>query len=233
MSVPQPPANVYNAVSPVARQYGVPDQIWETVSYMESGYNPNAVGDQGTSFGLFQLHQGGQLRSDPSRVLGISGAVENATEAMPAIAGAWHKLQITFNPNQLSWWEQFASQSGHPGGSTTDPQTIQASQIMMKDYSLNLSNLGSNTLNDITSNISSIDNVQQSSHTPTDKCSMDNCPAEIAILGGCDTWIKQCQGENLLQAMYENFRNPHYWIKGSVYVFGGFIVLIGFIRLIK
>lgn len=31
------------------------------VSYYESSWNPNAIGDNGTSFGLMQMHQGGGL----------------------------------------------------------------------------------------------------------------------------------------------------------------------------
>lgn len=35
-------------------------QAMLSVAWMESGFNPRAVGDGGTSFGIFQLHYGGQ-----------------------------------------------------------------------------------------------------------------------------------------------------------------------------
>lgn len=40
-------------------KYGIPSWIPETIAKGESGLNPNSVGDNGTSFGLFQLHRGG------------------------------------------------------------------------------------------------------------------------------------------------------------------------------
>ncbi len=118
MSIPTPPPNVYGSVASVAMQYGVPDSIWETVADAESGYNVAAVGDNGTSFGLFQLHQGGQL---PSQYNNNPRAVFdprlNAEIAMPAIARAWNNLKGSFNASSQSWWQSFAAQSGHPGGS--------------------------------------------------------------------------------------------------------------------
>lgn len=110
------PSNVYNAVAPIAREYNVPDSVWETIAYEESGFNTQAVGDQGTSFGLFQLHEGGQLPhsyySDPQAVF---DPTLNAQLAMPSIAQAYQDSG-TVNTNSLSWWEQFAANSGHPGG---------------------------------------------------------------------------------------------------------------------
>src|SRR5690242_1201828 len=88
------PQNVYNAVEPIAQSYHVPDPIWETVAYVESGLNPAPPpGDGGTSFGLFQLHIGGQF---PSQYLNNPTALNdpalNAKYAMPAIANAWQAL---------------------------------------------------------------------------------------------------------------------------------------------
>lgn len=44
-----------------ARQLGLDPRAVEAVGWAESGLRRNAVGDQGTSFGPFQLHQGGAL----------------------------------------------------------------------------------------------------------------------------------------------------------------------------
>jgi len=131
------PSNIYNAVAPVAQRYGVPDSIWETVAYQESGFNAKAVGDNGTSFGLFQLHEGGQLPqqyySDPQAVFdpGL-----NALLAMPAIARGYQQSGQVQTAN-LAWWERFGGISGHPGGQPgVDPANINEANALLKKYPL-------------------------------------------------------------------------------------------------
>lgn len=55
-------------------------------SAVETGgsFNPSIVGDQGTSFGLFQLHQGGELGSNTEAW--ADNPVNNATRAIGTIA---------------------------------------------------------------------------------------------------------------------------------------------------
>lgn len=48
-------------VARVARQHGVDPTVAVAMMLVESGGNNRAVGDGGTSFGLFQLHRGGML----------------------------------------------------------------------------------------------------------------------------------------------------------------------------
>lgn len=43
-------------VSQAAQQYGVPAQLLDAIFAHESSFNPSATGDQGTSFGLAQIH---------------------------------------------------------------------------------------------------------------------------------------------------------------------------------
>lgn len=124
-------SDVISTVDPIAQKYGVPTFIWETVAEVESGMNPQAIGDQGTSFGLFQLHRGGQLGNlteeqafDPTT---------NANTAMPSIANAWKQLSKGVGgpqvingeqyPGNYNWWYDFAVLSGHPGA---DPQAAAA-----------------------------------------------------------------------------------------------------------
>lgn len=75
----------------VAQQYGFNAQqtaelqaISLATAQQESGFNPAAIGDQGTSFGLFQLHQGGELGNlTPSQA---ENPQTNAQVAIPVIA---------------------------------------------------------------------------------------------------------------------------------------------------
>lgn len=61
----QNPANagVVSTITSVAQQLGVDPNLALATAYKESGFNPTAVGDKGSSFGLFQLHRGGELGS--------------------------------------------------------------------------------------------------------------------------------------------------------------------------
>lgn len=58
-------AQVEAAIAQAAKRYGVPYQLALATANQESGLNPYSEGDysngQPTSFGLFQLHEGGEL----------------------------------------------------------------------------------------------------------------------------------------------------------------------------
>ena len=51
------------AIISAAGKYGVDPALAIATATLESGLNPHAVGDHGTSLGLFQLHRGGELGS--------------------------------------------------------------------------------------------------------------------------------------------------------------------------
>lgn len=130
------PGSIYDAVEPIAQQYHVPDPLWETVAYVESGFNSQALGDNGTSYGIFQLHIGGQF---PSKYLDNPTALDdpslNAQYAMPAIARAWQSLQPTFDASSSEWWQRFAAQSGHPGGTPGETTTDNEATKLQASYS--------------------------------------------------------------------------------------------------
>lgn len=129
------PSDIYNAVVPYSG--GVPDAIWEDVAYTESSFNPNAHNPSG-AYGLFQLltpgGQGDLAIQQGHSVQDLYKPDINAKYAMPSIAKAWQENQSTFDGTSLTWWEQFAASSGHPGGSPNDPATIQEAQLLMKNY---------------------------------------------------------------------------------------------------
>lgn len=54
-------ANIQAIITKIADQYGVNPNLAIADASVESNLNPTAVGDNGTSFGLFQLHRGGEL----------------------------------------------------------------------------------------------------------------------------------------------------------------------------
>ena len=117
--------SVYDVVHQIASSLGVPDRIWQSVVQIESGGNPNAIGDNGTSFGLFQLHVGGQAPSGVPTSQLLDPAT-NAKYGLPSVASTWNSLKSSFD-DSTSWWTKFAEQSGHPG---YDP--VLASQVAVK-----------------------------------------------------------------------------------------------------
>lgn len=54
-------SSVAEIISNVAREKGIPPKVALAIAKHESGLNPYSVGDNGTSFGLYQLHEGGEL----------------------------------------------------------------------------------------------------------------------------------------------------------------------------
>ena len=54
-------SDVAGTIIGVANSLGVDPYLALAQGYQESGLNPTAVGDNGTSFGIYQLHQGGEL----------------------------------------------------------------------------------------------------------------------------------------------------------------------------
>lgn len=51
-----PMDNITQFIAETAKEYGINPQLALYVSYKESKWNPSAIGDHGTSFGLWQIH---------------------------------------------------------------------------------------------------------------------------------------------------------------------------------
>lgn len=85
MSIDQ---NVYNLIAETARRYRVDPAAALSVAQGEGGIRYGAVGDQGTSFGPFQLHVGGALpRGQGPEFANSPAGIEYAIRKM-AEAGA-------------------------------------------------------------------------------------------------------------------------------------------------
>src|SRR6266487_367040 len=140
MTTLQPPANIHAAVESVAMQYGVPDGIWEDVAYVESGYNPNPS-PSGPAYGLFQLQvagggQGADALAQGYTIADLEDPAINAKIAMPSIAKAWSSLKGSFSSQDVSWWQKFAAQSGHPAsnGNVNDQAVVNEAQKLMTNF---------------------------------------------------------------------------------------------------
>ena len=96
-------SSVDQAIFSAAAKYGVPPEVLFADAQVESGLDPNRVGDQGTSFGLFKEHEGGELTT-----------VANATNPQYAadLAAQTFKAAQQQNPNMT--WGQIAAAAQRP-----------------------------------------------------------------------------------------------------------------------
>ena len=70
-------AQIKGIITQVATADGISPALAIATAQQESGLNPNAVGDQGTSFGLYQLHIGGELGNLPGTLAQQEAAAQN------------------------------------------------------------------------------------------------------------------------------------------------------------
>lgn len=101
-------------IARAARQTGVNPVLALAIALEESGGRANAVGDQGTSFGAYQLHRGGALGS-----LSPQAAFDPYTNAM-AVLPSWAKAGGGRGLSPQSALMQYYSQVGR-GTSNTIP----------------------------------------------------------------------------------------------------------------
>ena len=89
-------------------------------SAVETGgsFNPQSVGDQGTSFGLFQLHQGGELGSLSAQQ--AYNPVTNSSVAITQIADV-QQQQAGLSPGQVA---ATAQRPASPGSYATDVNNL-------------------------------------------------------------------------------------------------------------
>ncbi|MCW2924942.1 MAG: hypothetical protein JWM98_2346 [Thermoleophilia bacterium] len=78
-------------VADVARQQGVDPVTAVAMMLVESGGNAGAVGDGGSSFGLFQLHEGGMLTAAGLTPQQAFDPRTNATVSIRSLAHEWQK----------------------------------------------------------------------------------------------------------------------------------------------
>lgn len=123
-AVPQPtgiPAGVdpstLQAILTAARDVGVPYELALAMAQQESGFDPRAVGDQGTSFGIYQLHQGGELTSAG---LTPNQAFDPYTNARVALS----QVRRTMDQHPNASWGQIAAMAQRPADQASYAQSV-------------------------------------------------------------------------------------------------------------
>lgn len=93
-------ATIDAIVRQVAKALNVDPNLAVATEHVESQGNPTAVGDQGTSFGLFQLHKGGELGNlTPQQAF---DPVTNATRALTQIKNVQLAYPNIRDPGQIA-----------------------------------------------------------------------------------------------------------------------------------
>lgn len=117
-----------------ARRYNLDPKAMMGIAYNESGLNPFAVGDNGTSYGLFQLHVGGALPQGrgaawadsmqgimyAARQMAASGAA--GKRGLAAITAMSRNFERPANP-QAEISKAWNYYQGHPGGGAVGGRT--------------------------------------------------------------------------------------------------------------
>lgn len=120
--------NVKDKIKLYSEKYNIPTWVLSSIIQVESGFNPNVVGDNGTSFGLYQLHWGGQgtingVNMPPSYLKDIDNNLRIGT---PPIASAYRSA-VSKGLQGYGLLEYVAGHSGHPsytGAFTTNYQSM-------------------------------------------------------------------------------------------------------------
>lgn len=92
-------SQIISIITQVANQHGLPPAIALAAAQLESGFNPYAVGDNGSSFGIFQLHRGGELGSHSSDW--AYNPTNNANTAISVMASVYHS-HPNWTPGQIA-----------------------------------------------------------------------------------------------------------------------------------
>lgn len=111
------PTDAAAVVAQVAHQFGIPAEVALAIAQQESGLNPHSVGDNGTSFGLFQLHQGGELGSHSAQW--AFDPYNNARQALSVVAHV--------HAQHPDWdWGTVAAAAQRPADQTGYAQSVNA-----------------------------------------------------------------------------------------------------------
>jgi len=105
-----PSPAVLAAIQQAAQREGVPLNLALAIAAVESGYNPNAIGDNGHSVGLYQLNDAGEGAG--MTVAQRENPLANALTALSRV-GAVLRTQPNIDPGQAA---ALAQRPANPGG---------------------------------------------------------------------------------------------------------------------
>lgn len=97
-----------------AKKVNLPEWIPLAIAEHESQLNPRSVGDNGTSFGLFQLHRGGGLAPEHLTDDELKDPRTNAQIAMPHLMKGY-KRGVQKGLTDFALLKYIANTSGWPG----------------------------------------------------------------------------------------------------------------------
>ncbi|MEH7457429.1 transglycosylase SLT domain-containing protein [Bacillus sp. JJ1127] len=111
---PEEAKQMKQIITEEAKKVNLPEWIPLTIAEHESRLNPKSVGDNGTSFGLFQLHRGGGLAPDHFTDEQLKDPRTNAQIAMPHLAEGY-KRGVQKGLTDFELLKYIANTSGWPG----------------------------------------------------------------------------------------------------------------------
>lgn len=103
---------VKQAIDTWSNAYGVPPIVLETIAQEESGGNPTQVGDNGTSFGVFQFHKGGG-QGDGVPISTLDN-VSYESQQTAALAAPVYQQAKSLGLSGYPLIQYVASHTGHP-----------------------------------------------------------------------------------------------------------------------
>lgn len=109
-------------ITSVANKLGVNTALALAIADVETGgtFDPTIVGDNGTSFGLYQLHQGGELTAAGLTPQEAYNPITNATVALTEVAAIQREYPTLTNPGSI------AALAQRPGDPTTYAANVNA-----------------------------------------------------------------------------------------------------------
>lgn len=113
--------NILDIIRSVADQNNIASWIPETIARAESDLNPRKPGDNGTSFGLFQLHRGGLAPPNLSNEQ-LYDPLTNTQVAIPHMTKAYQDA-LSQGLSGFDLVKYVANNSGWPGSSGSAPET--------------------------------------------------------------------------------------------------------------
>ena len=117
-------AQIMQIITQVANSKGVDPNLAIADAEVESNLNPYAVGDYGTSFGLYQLHEGGELGN-----LTPQQAFNPTTNASVALSN-FANVQAQ-NPNMDPGW--IAAEAQNPSNKPAYAQAVDAKLVALQN----------------------------------------------------------------------------------------------------